>query len=317
VPSLRYLQNLPPFAEHHYEDDGNDSEDQGPTGGHTWDGRAQSTHDQAQLPLFSPLEMANTSPAQVVAKVQQARYAEQFRQTFGGDVFKDRELAFRGVLMALETFQQSPQDFYPYDSKYDAWLRRQAELTPQEQHGLALFNDPTRGNCASCHPSAIRQGAFPGFTDFGYVAVGVPRNRQIPANRKPGYYDLGLCGPARTDLASRTEYCGLFRVPSLRNVAQRKVFFHNGEFHSLEQVLRFYAQRDTHPEKWYPRWADGSIDKFDDLPAAYRANVNMEPPFGGKPGGKPVLSEADIRDLIAFLGTLTDGYRPQGRLAKN
>jgi cytochrome c peroxidase len=36
----------------------------------------------------------------------------------------------------------------------------------------------------------------------------------------------------------------------------------------------------------------------------------MERPFGGKPGAKPVLSEADVRDIVAFLKTLTDGYRP-------
>lgn len=308
VPSLRYLQNVPTFTEHYFEDDGNDSNDQGPTGGHTWDGRAQSAHDQARLPLFSPFEMANADPAQVVAKVQAAPYAAQFQATFGEDVFQHPDLAFKGVLMALETFQQSPSEFYPYDSKYDAWLRHQVELSPQEQHGLDLFNDPAKGNCAVCHPSTIKEGAFPSFTDFGFVAVGLPRNRQIPANHKSDFYDMGLCGPERTDLATRPEYCGLFRAPSLRNVTQRKVFFHNGVFHSLEEVMRFYAQRDTNPGKWYPRGADGQIDKFNDLPPKYRGNVNMEPPFGGKPGDKPMLSEADIRDIIAFLGTLTDGY---------
>ena len=51
APSLRYLQNVPPFSEHFFENDGNDSEDQGPTGGYTWDGRVSSTHDQARIPL--------------------------------------------------------------------------------------------------------------------------------------------------------------------------------------------------------------------------------------------------------------------------
>ncbi len=317
VPSLRYIQNVPAFTEHYFESDGNDSIDQGPTGGHTWDGRAESAHDQARLPLFSPLEMANANPGQVVAKVQAAPYAALFRETFGEDVFKDSALAFKGVLLALEVYQQTPQEFYPYDSKYDAYLRGQVELSPQEQRGLELFDDPSRGNCASCHPSRIRQGAFPGFTDFGLIALGVPRNASIPANRKAAYYDLGLCGPERTDFLGKAEYCGLFRAPSLRNVALRKVFFHNGVFHSLEQVLRFYAQRDTHPAKWYPRRADGSIDKFNDLPEQYRQNVNMEAPFGGKPGDKPVLSGQDIRDIIAFLGTLTDGYRADAKAGKH
>jgi cytochrome c peroxidase len=36
----------------------------------------------------------------------------------------------------------------------------------------------------------------------------------------------------------------------------------------------------------------------------------MDPPFGGQPGGRPALDESDIADIVAFLGTLTDGYRP-------
>jgi cytochrome c peroxidase len=63
VPSLMYSQNVPPFTEHYFEDEGDDGIDQGPAGGRTWDGRAQSAHDQALLPLFSPFEMANGSSA--------------------------------------------------------------------------------------------------------------------------------------------------------------------------------------------------------------------------------------------------------------
>lgn len=96
-------------------------------------------------------------------------------------------------------------------------------------------------------------------------------------------------------------------------MALRKSFFHNGAIHSLEDAVRFYAQRDTQPWKWYPRKPDGTLDTFDDLPPRYRANVNTEPPFGGKPGDRPVLSEAEVRDIVAFLKTLTDGYRRAAR----
>lgn len=311
APSLRYIQNVPAFTEHFYENDGNDSEDQGPTGGYTWDGRVSSTHDQARIPLLSAHEMANGTQAAVVAKLRNGRHAQAFRQVFGNDILDNEDTAFRAALMVLEVFQQTPSEFYPYDSKYDAFLRKQVKLSPQEMRGLQAFADPAKGNCASCHVSAIKQdGAFPAFTDFGHIAVGVPRNRTLAANADPKFFDLGLCGPDRTDLRDRADYCGRFRTPSLRNVALRKTFFHNGAIHSLEDAVRFYAQRDTQPQRWYPRKADGTVDKFDDLPAQYRANVNMERPFGGKPGDKPVLSEADVRDIVAFLKTLTDGYRP-------
>jgi cytochrome c peroxidase len=313
VPSLMYTQNVPPFTEHYFDDEGDDSVDQGPAGGRTWDGRAQSAHDQARLPLFSPFEMANANMESVVAKVRGAPYAAQIRATFGDKVFDDQALAFKAVLMALETFQQSPAEFYPYSSKYDAWLRHEAAMSGDELRGLAAFNDPAKGNCARCHPSGMRQGAFPQFTDFGYAAVGAPRNMRIPANAKRDYYDLGLCGPLRTDLAERREYCGLFRTPTLRNVATRRVFFHNGVLHRLDDVVRFYAERDTQPQKWYPRGTHGVTLKFDDLPEQYRDNVDTQAPFDRHLGDQPALSEADIADIVAFLNTLTDGYEPKPR----
>jgi len=314
VPTLMYSQNIPPFTEHFFDDEDDDSIDQGPAGGRTWDGRSQSAHDQARLPLFSPFEMANPDEATVVATVQRASYAGQFRDTFGARVFEDQALAFKGVLMALETYQQNPEEFYPYSSKYDAWLRHQATFTSEESRGLAAFNDPARGNCARCHPSAPREGAFPQFTDFGYAGIGAPRNPRIPANADPRYFDLGLCGPLRTDLAGKKEYCGLFRTPSLRNVALRRVFFHNGVFHRLEDAVRFYAERDSQPQKWYPRAANGGTQKFDDLPEAYQGNLDRQPPFDRRPGDRPSLSDRDVDDIVAFLNTLTDGYEP-GRSA--
>jgi cytochrome c peroxidase len=310
VPSLRYTQAIPPFTEHYFDDEGDDSIDQGPAGGRSWDGRAQSTHEQAKLPLFSPFEMANRGPDDVVAKVQRAPYAAQFRQAFGEGVFNDKSLAFKGILMSLETFQQSPEDFYPYSSKYDAYLRGRTALTQEEARGLAAFNDVNKGNCARCHPSAMRHGAFPQFTDFGFAAVGAPRNRAIPANADNRYYDLGLCGPLRTDLKASTQYCGMFRSPSLRNVATRRVFFHNGIFHRLEDVVRFYAERDTQPQKWFPRAADGTVLKYDDLPGKFQGNVDVEPPFDRHGGDQAALSEQDVRDIVVFLNTLTDGFHP-------
>jgi cytochrome c peroxidase len=305
VPSLRYLQAVPPFAEHFYDEATDGSNDVGPTGGHAWDGRVDTKHEQAKLPLTSRFEMANPDVDSVVAKVARGPLAPRFRAVFGDDVFADAERGSTAVLMCLEVFQQSPKDFYPYTSRYDAYLRRQIELSPSEARGLALYDDPQKGNCASCHPSAGYHGAFPQFTDYGFNALGVPRNARIAANADPSFHDMGLCGPERKDLAAHGEYCGLFRVPSLRNVAVRRVFFHNGAFSSLDRVMAFYVERDTSPAKWYPK-VGGRVEAFDDLPPEYRKNVTRERPFGGKPGAAPALSRSEIRDVIAFLKTLTD-----------
>jgi cytochrome c peroxidase len=313
VPSLKYLQATLQFTEHFFDsdDEADDSVDNGPTGGLTWDGRVDRARDQARIPLLSPFEMANQRPAELVTRLSRATYADEFRRIFGEEIFAEPGGAFSAALEALEVFQQNPAEFYPYSSKYDAYLARKAELSDQERRGLELFEDPAKGNCARCHVSTPgKDGTPPQFTDFGLVAIGVPRNPAIPANGDPGFFDLGLCGPLRTDLRDRAEYCGRFKTPSLRNVALRRVFFHNGIFHTLREVMEFYAQRDTNPEKWYPRDAEGRVRKFDDLPAAYHANVDAAPPFGGHPGDAPALSENEIDDVIAFLQTLSDGFSP-------
>ncbi len=304
VPSLRYLQRVPSFSEHFVDDDGDDSVDQGPAGGLMWDGRARSLHEQALLPLLSPFEMANADVPAFVLRLRRSRSAPILQAVFGAEVLDDPDRALRAALTSLEFFEQNPADFHPYTSRYDAWLRGERALSAAERRGLALFEDPGKGNCAACHPSRGRDGP-PAFSDWGFVALGVPRNPRIPANRDEAYFDLGLCGPLRADLASRREYCGRFRTPTLRNVAVRRVLFHNGIVHRLEDGLRFYVERDTRPENWYPSRA-GGVASFDDLPPEYRENVEREPPFGGRPGDRPRLDPGELRDLAAFLRTLTD-----------
>ena len=82
TPSLKYLQTSPAFTEHYFGSEGNDSEDQGPTGGLTWDGRFNQPHEQATAPLLSPVEMANTDSHDVIAKLRNSPSAAQFRHAF-------------------------------------------------------------------------------------------------------------------------------------------------------------------------------------------------------------------------------------------
>jgi cytochrome c peroxidase len=316
-PTLMYLQTSIPFTEHFIDDEDLHGDDAGPTGGLTWDGRVNSPHEQALIPLFAAHEMANRDASSLIDRLRRSALAQEFRRTFseaGEDVLEQPEQALGWLTSVLEVYQQSARDFYPFTSKYDAVVRGQAQFSPQEERGLTLFNDPAKGNCASCHPSASRSG-FALFTDASYVALGVPRNPQIVANRDPRFFDLGLCGPDRTDLVSHVDYCGRFKTSTLRNVVRRGSFFHNGRFQELREVLEFYATRDTNPARWYPRNRDGSVRKFDDLPKQFRRNVNTDAPFAPLAGNKPRLNGADIDDLLAFLKTLTDGYKPNTKQA--
>jgi len=309
VPSLRYLRFTPQFSRHLAQPSSDGVEDEGPAGGFTRDGAAQTLHEQALLPLLNPVEMANPNVAAIATTLRKSDYAAQFRQVFGNDVFDHPATAAMKGAAALQAFQEQDPSFEPYTSKFDAAMSGNADFTAQELRGYTTFNDPRKGNCAKCHLDAPGPGGRPAqFTDFGMVALGVPRNPDVPANRDARFFDLGLCGPVRKDLARERDFCGMFKTPTLRNSASRQVFFHNGRFHTMDDVLRFYAERDTAPAKWYPR-VNGQVVAFDDLPTRLRANVDhVDVPFTLKAGDKPLLADADIQDLAAFLKTLDDGY---------
>lgn len=81
--------------------------------------------------------------------------------------------------------------------------------------------------------------------------------------------------------------------------------FPQRRFHKLEDSLRFYVQRDTDPQKWYPH-PDGG-QPFDDLPVRYQSNIDRHnAPLTNRKGGQPVWTEAEIHDVAAFLSTLND-----------
>lgn len=296
-PSIRYLKFNSEFK---FESDGT------PVGGFFWDGRVNSLAEQAVKPFLASNEMANANASEVVAKVAQATYASRFKQVFGNDIFDQPEMAMSRVALALARYQIEDPEFAPFDSKFDWVNAGKTSFTAQELRGLTWFNRADKGNCAACHPSTKPANAPAAlFTDFSYDSLGVPRNRSIAANANPAQFDMGLCGPMRSDLSHRLDLCGKFKVPSLRNVTLRKRFMHNGQFDKLNDVVRFYVTRSTQPTAWYP------TETFDDLPLHLRGNVNVvEAPYNRVRGQSAALTEQEITDLVVFLKTLNDGYKP-------
>jgi cytochrome c peroxidase len=315
VPSLRYTLGRTPRWSKQYESKEVErliDFDSQPVGGFTLDGRVDTARAQALIPLLAPNEMANEDASTLAAKVRDAPYADEFRKLFGPTVFDDPARTLDAIGRALERFETDDPSFHPYSSKFDAFLDGKTRLSASEQRGYTLFVAPDKGNCASCHLAAVgADGSHPLFTDFSFHAFGAPRNPRIPANADPRFHDLGICGPLRKDYASRDEsLCGMFKTPTLRNVATRHVFFHNGYFTTLEDVLSFYVTRDIDAARWYPL-RDGQPDVFDDLPPELRKNVDQfNPPFNRRAGQQPALSRAELVDLAAFLRTLDDGWQP-------
>ncbi len=280
-------------------------------GGFTWDGRADTLIDQAGGPFFEAVEMANADLPDLMSKVRRAIWFGTFLTTFGLTNDASDETLFEGVKQALATYELGDGDYQLFNSKFDRSLDGQVALTDQELRGLALFNDPAKGNCAACHTSSNQaNGGKPLFTNFGYYALGVPRNQSARSVNDANFFDLGLCGPNRKDLAGRADLCGKFKTPTLRNIELTAPYFHNAAINDLADAVRFHVTRDTDAARWYPT-VGGVVAQYNDLPAQYQGNLTRTAPFDRQSGQQPALNEAEIADVVAFLKTLTDAIPAQ------
>jgi cytochrome c peroxidase len=137
---------------------------------------------------------------------------------------------------------------------------RNLGLSDEELIGLAVFNDPNRANCASCHSLQPGSAGYPLFTDFGYDNIGVPKNPVNPFYDMPNawnpaganWVDYGLGEFLKSAGYAPAVYepeMGKHKVPTLRNVDLRpsedtvKAYGHNGVFKSLEEIVFFYHWR--------------------------------------------------------------------------
>lgn len=305
APSLLYVRYVPRL--HFYQDD--DAPAPGPFGGLMADGSADTLAQQVRHPLLNPVEMNNRSPRQLLLRLQANGVASLLVPRFGPQAARDPQALLQALGTALQAYLQS-DELAPFSSRFDDFLRGQAQLSPAEIRGLALFKNPDKGNCASCH-TVVETSSRPErslFTDFGYEALAAPRNRRLAPNRDPSHFDRGLCETARQlQWDDPGQWCGYARTPGLRNAAIRQSFMHNGSLRTLREVLEFYNTRGTDPERWY-----GPGEKFDDVAPGYRGNVNVNsPPLNRRPGMPHALSGAEIDDLLAFLRSLTDApYQP-------
>ena len=279
--TLTYAAFIPPL---HF-----DQEEDLWVGGLFWDGRVNSLAQQAMQPPLNPLEMANPDTVTIAEKLRALSYASLFTEVYGADALSNPGIAYNNMADAIEAYEKT-SELSPFSSKYDHWLRGEAELTKQELRGLKLFEAEDKGNCAACHPSRPNEdGTPPLFTDFTYDNLGTPPNPENPFYSLPvelnpdgfAFIDLGL-GKTVNDSAQN----GKFRVPTLRNVAVTPPYMHNGVFKNLFTVMAFYNSRDV------VAWPAPEIS----------VNVNKDEL------GNLGLSNQQLEDIVAFLKTLTDGW---------
>lgn len=165
-----------------------------------------------------PLALASNLPADLqLALAGSPGYPALFAAAFG-----DAAITPPRIAMALASYLRSVvPDQTPWDLHA---VGVPNALTPNQLAGLQLFENEAR--CNLCHPLGL-------FTDRSFRALGL-----APVAQDPGRSAVtGLPGDA-----------GRFKVPSLRNVALKTTFMHNGRFTSLLQVVNFYRNGGgSHP----------------------------------------------------------------------
>lgn len=213
-------------------------------GGQFLDGRAQDLAAQAGGPPLNSSEMNMPSKAAVIDRIKEnSDYVEAFERLFSSDIFNDVDAAYDAMTESIDAFEFNDREqFYPFDSKYDASLKNEYTFDPNSKAALgkALFfgSDFT---CASCHQLHAVGVEGELFTSFEYHNIGVPFNARLRAINGKTEPDLGLFeNPIVNEKSDADNHKGKFKVPTLRNVAVTPPYMHNGVFNELETVLSFY-----------------------------------------------------------------------------
>jgi cytochrome c peroxidase len=199
---------------------------------------------------------------------------------------------------------------------------RNLGLNDTELQGLAVFNDPNRADCASCHTLEAGPDGYPLFTDFGYDNLGIPKNPENPFYTMPAawnpdganWVDYGLGGYLKEAGYAPDIYepeMGKFKVPTLRNVDLRpsaevvKAYGHNGYFKSLEEIVFFYHWRAMMDSGMMGGGMGGGMCGMD-----CENMSTMFPPPEVDQNRTPLsmFPRPQVDNIVAFLKTLSDGY---------
>jgi cytochrome c peroxidase len=205
-----------------------------------WDGRAPSLEEQAKGPIANPVEMAHTLDGVVKHLQADSKYRELFNNAWGTD-----QITIDMVAKSIASFERtvvagnSPFDrfYYGHDSK---------ALPVAAQRGLKVFISTKKGNCAVCHTIGKDYALF---TDNKFHNLG------IGADTRGNLNDLG-----RYTVTNVETDKGCFKTPSLRNLANRGPYMHDGSFRTVKDAFAHYIGGGN----WNP-YLDKEIHSLDVL----------------------------------------------------
>ena len=225
-----------------------------------WDGRKDSLWAQALGPLENPVEHGGNRDQ--YARIVATNYRDEYEKVFGPlPKLGEREADTRVFVNMGKAIEAYERRFRFRPSKFDRFVaqwRKTGEmprdiLDEKEIAGLALFVG--KANCIDCHSGPL-------FTNHKFRNTGVPAMASLPRDqgRAQGVVALKAdefnCRSRWSD--AKPEQCReipkivpaserAFKVPSLRNVADRYPYMHAGQYETLGQVLDHYNRAPKAP----------------------------------------------------------------------
>lgn len=181
-----------------------------------WDGRAPDVEAQAKGPVLNPVEMAMPSPAYAVKVLRSIPgYGPLFAAAFPDS---SDPITYDNMAIAIGAFERKLVTPSPFDAFLNGEL---GALSEPQLEGLQLFI----GRCASCHMG-------PGIGGAIYQKLGLMKTYETP-------------DPGRYDVTKKESDRRVFKVPSLRNVAETAPYLHDGSVADLRQMVSIMGKYQT------------------------------------------------------------------------
>lgn len=229
-----------------------------------WDGRAADLEKQAQFPIEDSREMNEKIDVAVKRIALLPEYQELFAKSF-----KNKKVNTENLLKAIATFERT---IVSGESKFDRFISGESNLfTDQELRGLHLFR--TKAGCINCHHTPLFSDDK--FHNDGLAMFGMEGE------------DLG-----KYNHTNNPKDAGLFRTPSLREVAKTGPWMHNGVFDDLTEVVEYYNQGNPNFVQRKPE----DSHRFHLIPQ----RTPILRPIG--------LTKEEVDAVVAFLKTLSSEY---------
>jgi cytochrome c peroxidase len=225
------------------------------------DSRVNYLEDQTIDVISNETEMHGSMEKSILTLKNKSQYVAKFKKAF-----PNKEINEFGIKNALASYIRSLSN---YNSKFDAFMRNEAQMTYDEKAGFNLFAG--KGKCATCHFIPLTNGTVPpNFDKSESEVLGVPD--------KSGVLDADL---GKFNLTKATIHKNSFKTPTIRNIALTAPYMHNGVYKTLEEVVEFYNK-------------GGGLG----------LGFNLENQT--LPSDKLNLSVKEKQQIIAYMKTLTD-----------